>query len=286
MPIRGENITTTVNDITVSYNDLGPETAPAVIFIHGFPFSKKIWDLQAEALKGNYRVITYDIRGHGNTTSGEKKFSIETFAEDLICFMDKIGIREAVACGLSMGGYILLNALETNPERFKAMVLSGTQCLPDTPEARVKRAKAIQSIHQNGVDAYADESIKKLFSQKSFTTRKEEVRATREMICSTSADSLCKTLQALADRNDTCDSLIGVKLPALILSGSEDAVIPQEAMRMLSHRIENSVLHFIAHSGHLCNLENTHEFNEQLKKFVDSLNLKKESPGLTRQYQC
>lgn len=99
----GNNIKITVNNLMVSYNDEGPDGAPVIIFIHGFPFNKSMWIKQAGALKNNYRVITYDVRGHGNSNTGTGDFSIELFANDLLSLMDSLKIIKAMLCGLSIG---------------------------------------------------------------------------------------------------------------------------------------------------------------------------------------
>ncbi|MFL5753847.1 MAG: alpha/beta fold hydrolase [Bacteroidia bacterium] len=280
----GENLSVQVNDITVAYSDLGPETAPPVIFIHGFPFNRKMWDLQLEALKNNYRVIAYDIRGHGNTTAGIKDFSIETFSEDFTGFMEKLNLTEVIGCGLSMGGYILLATAKKSPTLFRGLLLASTQCMPDSPEAKNKRTKAISSIQKQGIEAYADESIKKLFSSKSFTARKGEVRSIREMICTTSVDTLCKTLKALAERKETCSDLHELTIPVLVMAGEEDAIIAPDASEFLAEQFSNSFFEVISSSGHLSNLENTHEFNGKLKKYLEMIYTPKESRGVARQH--
>ena len=162
-----------INNLLVSYTDEGKEGSPVIIFIHGFPFNKSMWNLQVESLKDDYRLITYDIRGHGNSDAGNEDFSIDLFANDLIGLMDALKIDKAILCGLSMGGYIALNAIEKHKERFDALILSDTQCIADTPEAKEKRIKAIESIRKTGVEKYAEESIKNLFASESFTTRRK-----------------------------------------------------------------------------------------------------------------
>src|SRR6187549_1744195 len=111
MRTPGKDLVLTSDHLNFSYSDEGPEHAPAIIFIHGFPFNQKMWQAQAELLKNNYRVITYDVRGHGSSSAGEEHFSITLFADDLISIMDLMQISKAAVCGLSMGGYIALNAM-------------------------------------------------------------------------------------------------------------------------------------------------------------------------------
>jgi 3-oxoadipate enol-lactonase len=281
MITRGENNSIHVGDIEVSYSDVGPDHAPVVLFIHGFPFTRKIWEMQVEALRANYRVISYDIRGHGQTTAGSKPFSIETFTDDLLGLMDVLKLNQVNACGISMGGYILLQAQIRFPERFKTLVLASTQCRHDLPEEKKSRAKAIKNIEQLGTHAYADSLVKKLFSPRSFTARKEEVRTIHEIIRNTSAKTLCNTLRALAERQDTCDNLRNITIPALILAGEEDTIINPEASWFLHQAIPQSVIQIVSSSAHLSNLENTHEFNTHLKTFLDSINAEKETLGVS-----
>ena len=110
----GKNIKIIVNNLTVSYNDEGPDDAPVIVFIHGFPLNKSMWDAQVEELENNYRVIAYDIRGHGVSDSGSEDFTIDLFVSDLLGLMEALKIDKTVLCGFSMGGYIALNAIDYN----------------------------------------------------------------------------------------------------------------------------------------------------------------------------
>ena len=178
----GYNITISVSNLDVSYSDNGLDGVPVIIFIHGFPLNKSMWHKHMSAFKDDFRVISYDIRGHGNTDEGNTDFSIDLFVRDLIGFMDALKIDKTILCGLSMGGYISLNAIENFPERFNALILSDTSCVADSPEAREKRMKTIESIKENGMERYADESIKNLFASKSIATKIAEIESVKEMI--------------------------------------------------------------------------------------------------------
>jgi len=260
-----------INNLFVSYTDEGEKGSSVIIFIHGFPFNKSMWNLQVESLKDNYRLITYDIRGHGSSDPGNEVFSIELFVNDLISLMDNLKIDNAILCGLSMGGYIALNAIKKHNDRFDALILCDTQCIADTFEAKEKRIKAIESIRENGLEKYAEESIKNLFASESFITRVNEITNVREMIMKTSEQSICNTLLALSVRKETCHMLSEIKVPVLIMVGNEDKITPPAAASFMHEKIRGSLLKIIDHAGHLSNLENPDEFNVQLKKFVASL---------------
>lgn len=265
----GNNIRITINKLTASYNDHGPEDAPVIIFIHGFPFNKAMWDVQMDVLKDDYRVIAYDIRGHGNSDPGIDDFFIELFVNDLLRLMEKLGIEKSILCGLSLGGYIALNAVLKYPARFEGLILNDTQCIDDTPEIKENRCTAIIRIMKNGVEQYADESVKKLFASQSFIKRQEVITTVKEMILNTPKQTLCSTLHALAERKETCTQLHEINIPVLIMVGKEDKITPIAAAQEMHEKIRGSVLKIIPHAGHLPNLENPVAFNNRLVKFLD-----------------
>lgn len=271
MRMTGKNINIKVNNINVSYNDEGSDKAPVIIFIHGFPLNKSMWDKQVKELKDNYRVIACDIRGHGNSETGDVDFSIDLFVQDLLSFMDALKIEKTILCGLSMGGYIALNAIENHPQRFNALILSDTNCSADTAEAKEKRMNAIESIEENGVDKFANDLIINLFSAESFKRNLKEIQEVKEMIVKTTIPSLSKSLHALAERKETCVKLSEIKIPVLILVGKEDKITPPDAARFMQSKIKDSLLSIIEHAGHLSNLENPYEFNSRVYKFTDTL---------------
>jgi 3-oxoadipate enol-lactonase len=261
---------TEINGNKVSYFDEGHGDIP-VVFLHGFPFSKNMWEPQLEVLKESYRVIAYDVRGHGSSDAGTAEFTISQFAHDFILFLDALRIPQAVVCGLSMGGYIALHAIEKAPERFAALVLADTQCFADTDAAREKRKKAIDSIREKGMTPYAEESVKNLFAPASLIDKPEAVNRIRHTIAQASDDNVTKTLMALAARKDTCNVLPAITCPVLILVGSEDKVTPIEAARKMHELVPGSHLQTIEGAGHVSNLENPETFNTALEAFLHSL---------------
>lgn len=267
-----KQLTITNSKQTNSYIVEGPTNAPAIIFIHGFPLNKTMWNKQIEELKKDYFVIAYDIRGHGSTDSGNDDFSIELFANDLLRLMDALKIDKTILCGFSMGGYIALNAIENHPERFNSLILCDTNCTADDREAKEKRTKSIESIKLNGLEQYADESLKKLFSPISLSKKTEEIALVREMIIKTSTESVCKTLLALAKRKETCSRLHEITVPVLILVGNEDEITAPNLAIAMHEKIKSSTIHIIENAGHLSNMENPEQFNNYLVKFLTQIN--------------
>lgn len=257
-----------VNGNQVSYLDEG-KGKHVIVFIHGFPFNKWMWERQINLLKSDYRVIAYDVRGHGNSPGNSNEFSIPQFANDLLEFLNELKIEKVILCGLSMGGYIALHAIESYPEKISALILADTQCAADTDEAREKRMKAIASIEQNGLTQYAEDSVKNLFAPSSLENKKEEVALIKKSILDSLHPNVCKTLKALAGRKEKCSVIEKVKVPVLILVGEKDKVTPLVAATKMHELNKGSVLQIIPEAGHISNLENTEEFNKQLQAFVE-----------------
>ena len=263
-----------LHDITVCYSDDGNHESPPIIFIHGFPFNKSMWHLQVAALKDNYRVISYDVRGHGKTDTGSQDFSIALFTQDFIALINELELEKVTLCGLSMGGYIALDAMENHRDRFNALILCDTQCAAETPEAYEKKMQAIENIKVNRKEQFADESIKNLFAPESYNTKQIEVAHILETIMDTNTEALCKTLEALATRNSTCEKLSEIEVPVLILVGKEDRVTPPAASRLMNGKISGSEMLTIVHAGHVSNMENPEIFNGAMINFMKQFDTK------------
>jgi 3-oxoadipate enol-lactonase len=266
----GYDLNISIDGLTICYDDLGTGDLP-IIFIHGFPFDKSSWLPQMEFLKNNHRVIAFDLRGFGKSTARESEESISLFADDLIKFMDELEISKAIVCGLSMGGYILLNAVSRYPERFEAIILSDTQCNADSSKGNDKRNMAIEEIKLNGLANFAVGTVSSVFCSDTLKNRKDFVESIRNLILSSSPLEICKTLRALARREDVCEILNKLYLPTLIICGKEDVVTPPDQSIFLYCNIVKSRLHFIENAGHMSNLEQPDQFNQLISNFISAL---------------
>jgi len=265
------NLLTEVNNITISYNEAGEGIVP-VIFLHGFPFDKSMWKGQLDSLKSANRVIAIDIRGFGKSTDEKTHLSIEQFAEDLVSFMDKLHIKKAIVCGLSMGGFIALNAIKRFPERFEALILCDTQCIADTAEVKEKRYKTIEQINLEGADVFNEKFTKSVFHPSSLTDKVELVESLRSIVFANSKEIITAGLTALAERSETCSILKTIGIPTLIICGREDEVTPLVQSEFMQKHIKGSILKIIDNAGHVSNLEHPEEFNTYLTDFLNSIN--------------
>ena len=264
------NLSIQANGIVFNYDDSGVGDIP-IVFIHGFPFDKSMWEPQINYFKLNYRVISYDIRGYGKTTSDERVLDMNLFADDLISFLDALHIDRAVVCGLSMGGYILLNALNRYPEKFTAVILSDTQCIGDSAETKEKRKKSIASIEEKGLTEFASAFVKNVFFKDSYEENLKIINKIEDVILSTSNQTVTGTLNALAQRRDMCFCLSEILIPALIIVGEEDSVTPPAQAQQLKDNIPGSKLFIIPKAGHMSNIEQPELFNKYVNNFLSEI---------------
>ena len=154
----------------------GKEDGLPVVFIHAFPASRQMWRPQIEALKRDFRVISYDVRGFGESEAGDGQYMIEFYADDLFSVLDHLQLKQAVVCGLSMGGYIALRAAERSPERFSGLVLCDTKTEPDSSELKIKRAAGVQALKKFGVGPYAKKFVQSVLCANTKEKKPEVVK--------------------------------------------------------------------------------------------------------------
>lgn len=267
---KGYNLTIPINNFNLSYDDVGEGCVP-IIFLHGYPFDRTMWYGQFDFLKFSYRLISCDIRGFGKSTDEESSLSIDLFGDDLIQFMDELGIDKAIICGLSMGGFIALNVTKRFPNRVEGLILCDTQCIADTTEVKEKRYKTIDEIEGGGVANFNEGFIERVFHKDSITNNKELVGQVRSVVFANSEHILKQGLVALAERSKTCSILNEITVPTLIICGREDEVTPLAQSEFMKENIKGSVLQVIDHAGHVSNLEQPHEFNQHLSDFLTGI---------------
>ncbi|HVO32890.1 MAG TPA: alpha/beta fold hydrolase [Elusimicrobiota bacterium] len=264
---------------TLFYEEAGLRDGEPIVFVHGFPFTSRTWTPQVQALKGRYRIITFDNRGHGRSQTGDGQYPFEFFVDDLIQMLHHLQLSRIAICGLSMGGYIILRALERDASRFRAAVLCDTRSEADSNETKLKRAEGVRIIKEEGLSAYAKGFVKGVISSHNQSARPELVRTVTDIILSNSAPGIAAALLAMAGRTDTTASLSRIRIPVMILVGADDAATPVQAARSMHDRIPGSRLAIIPDAGHLSNLENDATFNEHLLNFLTGLESSRRPAG-------
>jgi 3-oxoadipate enol-lactonase len=257
-----------IGDTAINYIEYGKRAVCPLIFIHGFPFSHKMWEPQLRSLPDGVYAVVYDIRGHGDSGLGDGQYTIDLFADDLAALMDHLNISKAIICGLSMGGYIALRALEKYPDKVSGLILCDTKTESDSDEAKIKRASTINSIKSLGVDNFADDFVKSVFWHKSFERIPETVLNIKNIIKANQSLGICGTQIALAARSDTTAVLSKITIPTCIIVGQYDQLTPPSMAQIMHRSIPGSEFHVLSNAAHMSNIENAEDFNKALFNFI------------------
>ncbi len=168
-----------VNNVDLSVRDYGDppgDRHDPVVFLHAFPLAQTMWDEQVTGLRSECRVVTFDWRGFGESTSGAETSSMDLFADDLAALLDQLKIQRAVVCGLSMGGYAAFAFHRRHKERIAALVLANTRAGADSPEGRQSRLEMASLVRKSGTEAIADTMLPRLLGPSTRNTSPETGR--------------------------------------------------------------------------------------------------------------
>lgn len=258
-----------INDITLAYGDSG--SGQPIVFLHAFPLNRTMWAEQEAALPSHYRVITIDLRGHGESDAPLWHYSLDQAADDVRALLNHLSITQALFVGLSMGGYILLAFYRRYADRVKGMVLADTRAQADTPEGKVGRFQMAQIAYKQGPSAIADIMIPKLLSPVTIQTRPEIAQQVRTMIEGNQISGIAGDLMAMAERPDSVPLLKQIACPTQIIVGELDQATPPADAKLMADQISNARLAIIPNAAHLANLEQPEEFTKIVAEFASEL---------------
>lgn len=268
---RGKNSCINLKAVTTCCDDFAEGNIP-IFIIHGFAFNKSSWLSQMEFLKQAHRVIVCNIGGFGKSTVTSEKFVIPLFVDDMVDIMDVMQAGKVISGGLSMGGYILLNAINRYPESFEAIILSDAKCMMDDSSVwKLKGYKAIDQVNCDEIKGFAASFVKNIFCPDSLDNKKKLVQRIRDIILSASPVAITQTLSVLAARLQMCWTLNQILIPAVILPGEGDTVTSITQAEYL-HETYCKFAEFllIKTAGHLSNLEQADEFNQYPSRFISN----------------
>lgn len=248
-----------------------PDAVP-VVFLHAFPLSSEMWAAQRDALAPMARTVAFDVRGLGRSGLGPGAFMLEHVVDDLLALLDDLRVRRAILCGLSMGGYVALRAVERAPERVAGLLLADTRAEADGNEAKVKRAAALRAlVDERALPAYATGFLAGALSPATLAQQPALVARLRAWIEAQPVSGVRAALLALASRTDQTHALAGIRVPTRVVVGADDALTPPEVARALAAAIPGADVEEIPGAGHFSNLENPAAFDAALTRLVSDV---------------
>jgi pimeloyl-ACP methyl ester carboxylesterase len=254
----------------LAYERRGPADAETVVFIEGLGYGRWMWNWQADALDDEYDVLLPDNRGTGDSDAPEGPYSIESMAADLDAVLDDAGVDEAHVVGASMGGMIAQRyALEFDRASSLALFCTspGGDLAVPTPAETQRRMFDVPE----GADER--ETIRHRMAPALSEGFAEENPALIERIVdwrlASDAPAHAREAQAAAVAAfDAADELDGLTLPAHVLHGTADRVLPVENGKRLADRLPDAELELIEDGPHLFFVETPDRVTERLRRFL------------------
>ena len=241
------------------YERSGNTSGDTIVMIHGFLGGSRIFHKVMEELEEHYDIIRVDLPGHGKSAIEMEAYTVYDYAEAVAEVLKSEKVASATWLGHSMGGYIVLAALEKEIAEIDKAILVYSSAATDSPETLKKRNQQKADIQQNGVKSYVDGGIHAFFGE---NPHSEDVDFARQIGYEAAADGLVAALNAMKSRPDQTSFVHEVSKPILVIEGSDDPVVtPIETENIAVQKI-------ITKTGHLGMLEDAKAFTKAIKQFL------------------
>jgi len=252
-----------VRGITMQYEWAGREDAPVLVLSSSLGTTLSLWEPQVAAFAEHFRVLRYDMRGHGGSTVTSGPYSIEMLAQDLLGLLDELQITSASYCGISIGGVIGLWLAVHAPQRFHRMVFSNTAAKIGTADGWNQR---IEQVRHEGMSGVADAVIARWFTEKFMKAQPGTIDAMRKMLLGCDPVGYTAACAAIRDM-DLRTQVSSIHVPVCILGGAYDPVTTMEDAKWLQQQIAGSRLMELR-ASHIANVEAAAEFNATVLQFL------------------
>ncbi len=252
-----------------SYEISGNIDDPAVVFIHGLGLSHKTWNNIAPCFNDRYRVVLYDLNGHGESDASAQTQTLSLFAEQLADLLDELDIRRAAIIGFSLGGMINRRFALDYPERAGPLAILNSPHERDQEAQSLVEKRAVQTS-AGGIEATIDETLKRWFTSSFIEENPKIVSEVRSGVLSNDLSSYTQCRHVLANgvieliRPDP-----SISVPTLIMTCENDSGSTPAMANAIGQEIKGSEVVVIPDLKHLGLLEEPELFISSLKNFLD-----------------
>jgi 3-oxoadipate enol-lactonase len=252
-PVRGVARTPDGIDLHYTLRTAASPEAPRFAFVHSLALNQDVWTPIAERLAGRGHVLTYDCRGHGDSTRAPGPYSVEQFAGDLAALLDAVGWPSAIVGGASMGGSVAQAFAAAFPTRVDALGLVDTTAWYGPDAAKNWDARARQGEEQ-GLASLVDFQLGRWFADAFVKAQPELMAQLRTVFLANDVAcyaASCRMLGAFDLRERTA----GIRVPTAVIVGEEDFATPPEMARWIQEAIPGATLDILPATRHLSPLE-------------------------------
>jgi 3-oxoadipate enol-lactonase len=256
------------NGIEINYELTGTPGDPVVILSHSLASSMVMWQPQRDILEENYRVLQYDMRGHGGSEVVKGAYTLELLGNDVIGLMDSLDIEAAHFIGLSIGGMIGQGLALDHADRLLSVTLCDTAPILPEEAKPLFKARMNQAL-EHGMASLAEETLGRWFTEPFLKKNPPMISRIREQILATPVDGFAGCSHAILGLN-YLDRLSEIHLRTLIIVGEDDPGTPVAAAEAIHAEIQNSELVILSSAAHLSNIEQEERFNRAILDFLNT----------------
>jgi len=249
------------------FDVLDEGTGPAIVLLHGFPLSKETWDAQAAALQPHARVIRFDFRGLGTSGVTPGPYLMESLAGDVAGVLDALEIERAVIAGHSLGGYVAFAFYRMFAERCLGLGAVCTRASADEPAAAAAREELATLAEAQGIGPVAAAFLPRYFAPRVYAESPAQVARARAIIERTDPRGAAAMLRGMAARVSSEDLLAEIDVPACVIAGREDAIVPVAEARALAAALPNAAFELLD-CGHFALFESPDGVSRELLGLV------------------
>ena len=251
-----------VNGTELNYEVSGKEGAPWLVLSHSLACSVRMWDPQVEAFKDKYRILNYDMRGHGASAAPGGAYSFDMLCGDVLGLMDQLGIQKARYAGLSIGGMIGQHLALKAPQRFEKMVFADTTHT-QPPDAIKQWEDRIRIAETQGMKALVQGTMERWFTEPNRNT--PQAKRISDLIAATPVAGYVGCGRAIMTLNTT-SRLKDIKVPVLAITGEQDAAAG--GTKFIGENIPGAKYVGIPNAAHIANVEQAEKFTQALRDFL------------------
>jgi 3-oxoadipate enol-lactonase len=254
---------TRINGVLLHYRLAGPAGAPPLVLANSLGTDARIWDGVIAILARDFRVLSYDKRGHGLSDIPAGDYSLEDHLDDLFVLVDHVGFERFAIAGVSIGGLITQGAVLRAPERISAAVICNSA--PKVGDAAFWAAR-LETVLTKGVAAIADGIMERWFSPQFRSTRPDELAGWRNMFLSADARGYAATCATLRDADLTA-RIGGITVPTLVVGGESDLATPLPLVEACAKAIPGARLAVLP-VGHIPSIEAPEALAQLISDFL------------------
>ncbi|MCO7557321.1 alpha/beta fold hydrolase [Metapseudomonas otitidis] len=239
-----------------------------VVLIHGVGLNKEMWGGQVVGLATQYRVIAYDMLGHGDSPRPEPGTELLGYADQLRELLDHLGLTQVTVIGFSMGGLVARAFALHYPQYLQGLVVLNS-VFNRTPEQRAGVIARTAQAAQHGPDANAEAALSRWFSREYQAANPAQIAAIRQTLASNDPQGYLTTYELFATQDMyRADDLGNIRVPTLIATGELDPGSTPEMAEQLAQRIPGARTAVLAEQRHMMPVESPRLVNQLLLDFL------------------